>query len=251
MRFTTSTLALLLLAACDGPGMVEAPVAVAPSPAANNFLDKVTVASFSAASRSEVNAKFRGVVESGFDGIGLLRLVSQTADPYSRSIANDVAATVREQAEQHGRLFSVEYELAGAREGTWSELIKRDWTETMKRVAESPAYARQDGRPVVVLRGLGFSDRPGTVAEAMDVIDWFKSQGCYVVGGVPASWRSGVGSRPNFLAAFLRLDAIRPWADGAVVTVSAGAPSEDRAFAAQFGIAYQQLENDVVPAAAE
>ena len=94
---------------------------------------------------------------------------------------------------------------------------------------------------MVVLRGLGFPDRPGTVAETMDVIDWFKAQGCYVVGGVPAGWRTGADTKPNFLSAFLRLDAIQPWSEGAAVTVSAGAASADRAYAAELGIAYQQL----------
>ncbi len=239
MRCTTSTIALLFLAACAAPELVEEPSVAAPR-RANSFLDKVTVTSLVALTRVEVEAQFAALVHSGFDGVGLQRLVAQTADPFSRSRADDVTASVRGAAEQTGRVFYVEYELAGARAGDWAELIRRDWSE-LKRVTGSPAYAHQDGRPVVVLRGVGFTDRPGTVAETMDVIDWFKDQGCYVVGGVPAGWRTGAGTKPNFLSAFLRLDAIQPWSDGAQVTVSAGAASADRAYAAELGIAYQQL----------
>lgn len=239
MRFTTPAFALLLLAACAGPEQVEETWVAAAPRRANSFLDKVTVASV-ALTRVEVEAQFQALAQSGFDGVGLQRLVAQTADPFSRSRADDVTASVRATAEQNAKVFYVEYELAGAGAGDWAELIRRDWSE-LERVTDSPAYAHQDGRPVVVLRGVGVMNRPGTVAETMDVIDWLKAQGCYVVGGVPAGWRTGEATRPNFLSAFLRLDAIQPWSDGAAVTVSAGAASADRAYAAQLGIAYQQL----------
>ena len=44
-----------------------------------------------------------------------------------------------------------------------------------------------DGKPVVGAWGPGFADekRPFTPEEGLDVIRWFRDQGCCVTGGVP------------------------------------------------------------------
>ena len=78
--------------------------------------------------------------------------------------------------------------------------IKTDWTTKMSAYTASPAYARQNGKPVVCIWGFGFNDagRPFTPGPCLDVINWFKAQGCYVIGGVPTWWRTGVNdSRPG------------------------------------------------------
>ncbi|WP_405679170.1 hypothetical protein OG292_35995 [Streptomyces sp. NBC_01511] len=48
-------------------------------------------------------------------------------------------------------------------------------------------YAKRNAKPVVRIRGFGFADdrRPFAPPEYLDVINWFKAQGCYVIGGVP------------------------------------------------------------------
>ena len=43
----------------------------------------------------------------------------------------------------------------------------------------SPAYARQNGKPVVCIWGFGFNDpgRPFAPGACLDVINWFKAPG--------------------------------------------------------------------------
>jgi len=44
------------------------------------------------------------------------------------------------------------------------------------------------------------------------VINYFKTQGCYVIGGVPTWWRNGVSdSRPDFLTAYSAFNMLSPW----------------------------------------
>ena len=80
----------------------------------------------------------------------------------------------------------------------WGDLeaIKIDWTNTIKSMGglnllASSAYAKQNGLPVVSIYGLGYASHPSSAAQALDLINWFKAQGCYVVGSFPGQWRTG------------------------------------------------------------
>lgn len=254
MRFSLFPLAAVLFAGCEPfepVAMGAASEVSATLSAATGYLTKATVEVrvTSSAGAPSTDAHFQWMEQHGVDGVGLQRLVAQTADSVSplgaRSL--EVTSRVRDAAEAHGRGFYIVYDLAGAPETDWVELIKRDWSDVMVgqlHVTDSPAYQRDGGRPVVVLRGLGFVGGPGTVAQAMDVIDWFKALGCSVVGGVPSGWRTGEGTRPNFLSAFLRLDVLQPWAAGAFASDADAeawardVTDPDQTFAAQHGIAY-------------
>ena len=49
----------------------------------------------------------------------------------------------------------------------------------------------------------------------LDVINWFKAQGCYVIGGVPTYWRQGINdSRPGFFDVYHAFNMISPWMVG-------------------------------------
>ncbi|MET0424119.1 MAG: discoidin domain-containing protein [Actinoplanes sp.] len=126
-----------------------------------------------------------------------------------------MAAKVRAAAEATGRKFYIMYDVTG-----WTAMqsqLRTDWSSKMSALTASPAYARQNGKPVVCIWGFGFDDdgRPFTPAQALDVITWFKSQGAYVIGGVPTWWRQGINdSRPGFLDAYHAFDAISPWMVG-------------------------------------
>jgi hypothetical protein len=126
-----------------------------------------------------------------------------------------MAVKVRAAAEATGRKFYIMYDVTG-----WTNMqseIKNDWTTKMLAHASSPAYAKQNGKPVVCIWGFGFDDpgRPFTPAQALNVITWFKSQGVYVIGGVPTWWRQGINdSRPGFSDAYHAFHAISPWMVG-------------------------------------
>ena len=67
-----------------------------------------------------------------------------------------MAQKVRTAAEATGRKFYIMYDVTG-----WTNMqseIKTDWTNKMTAHTASPAYARQNGKPVVCIWGFGFND---------------------------------------------------------------------------------------------
>jgi chitodextrinase len=126
-----------------------------------------------------------------------------------------MAQKVRTAAEKYGRKFYIMYDVT-----SWTSMqsqIKTDWTSKMSAQVASPAYARQNGKPVVCIWGFGFNDdgRPFAPAACLDVVNWFKAQGCYVIGGVPTYWRQGINdSRSGFSEVYHAFDMISPWMVG-------------------------------------
>jgi len=131
-----------------------------------------------------------------------------------------MAAKVRAAAEATGRKFYIMYDVTN-----WTSMqteLKTDWSTKMSAHAASPAYARQNGKPVVCIWGFGFNDpgRPFTPDQALDVINWFKGQGVYLIGGVPTWWRQGINdSRPGFSDVYHAFHAISPWMVGRARTL--------------------------------
>ena len=129
-----------------------------------------------------------------------------------------MAAKVRTAAEAYGRKFYIMYDVTG-----WTNMqseIKTDWTTKMSalhRVAGVRPAERQAGRRA---SGASASTTPTTRSDAaacLDVINWFKGQGCYVIGGVPREWRTGIGgSRAGFLGVYHAFNMISPWMVGAI-----------------------------------
>ncbi|HWB36843.1 MAG TPA: fibronectin type III domain-containing protein, partial [Rugosimonospora sp.] len=132
-----------------------------------------------------------------------------------------MAAKVRSSAEAFGRKFYLMYDVTN-----WTNMqseIKTDWTSKMSAHTASTAYARQNGKPVVCVWGFGFNDdaRPFTPSACLDVVNWFKSQGCYVIGGVPTYWRQGINdSRPGFSDVYHAFNMISPWMVGRIGNIA-------------------------------
>jgi hypothetical protein len=169
---------------------------------------------FSSYDQSTVDTHFRWMQQNGCDTAALQRFNPNGGEGATRDA---MAVKVRSAAEAYGRKFYVMYDVSG-----WANMqaeIKADWTNKMSALAASSAYARQNGRPVVGLWGFGFNDtnHPWPAAACQDVINWFKSQGCYVMGGVPTYWRTGTNdSRAGYLAAYHAFDMISPWMVGRI-----------------------------------
>jgi hypothetical protein len=169
---------------------------------------------FSSYDQQTVNVHFGWMQQNGCDTAALQRFNPNSSEGATRDA---MAARVRSAAEATGRKFYVMYDVSG-----WTNMqpeIKADWANKMSAHAASPAYARQNGKPVVGIWGFGFNDgnHPWDAATCLDVINWFKNQGCYVMGGVPTWWRTGVSdSRPGFLDVYHAFNMISPWMVGRI-----------------------------------
>ena len=163
-----------------------------------------------------INQHFQWMQQNSIDTAALQRF---NPDSSEGPIRDAVAASVRTAAEASGRKFYIMYDVSG-----WTDMqtqMQQDWTSKMSALTASPAYATQNGKPVVCIWGFGFDDdnHPFDADTCAAVIAWFKSQGVYLIGGVPTNWRTGVAVRPDFLPVFHSFDMLSPWMIGAIGTI--------------------------------
>jgi hypothetical protein len=107
--------------------------------------------------------------------------------------------------------------------GATTALVKDDWKFLCDRVKvrEDSRYLHHRGKPVVLLWGLGFRDRPWTPAQAEELVDFFENDprygGIYLIGGVDPYWRTLRGDSRRDAAwskVYRSFDAISPWDAG-------------------------------------
>ncbi|WP_435855296.1 glycoside hydrolase family 71/99-like protein [Streptomyces malaysiensis] len=173
---------------------------------------------FSSYDQQTVDTHFRWMQQYNIDTAALQRF-----NPFSpEGPTRDAMATkVRSAAEKYGRKFYIMYDATG-----WLDMkgqMKQDWTDKMKAHTSSSAYARQNGKPVVGIWGFGFNEgnKPWSAADCLDVVNWFKSQGCYVMGGVPTHWRSGnEDSRPGYIGVYHAFNMLSPWMVGRIGNIA-------------------------------
>jgi chitodextrinase len=183
----------------------------------SNFGNGQPATLFSSYDQQTVNTHFQWMQQNGCDTAALQRFNPNSSEGPTRDA---MATKVRSAAESTGRKFYIMYDVTG-----WTNMqseIKTDWTTKMSAHTASSAYARQNGKPVVCIWGFGYGDanHPFNAATCLDVINWFKGQGCYVIGGVPREWRTGVGgSQSGFLGTYHAFNMISPWMVGAIGNV--------------------------------
>ena len=172
---------------------------------------------FSSYDDQVVRTHFKWMAQSGIDCAALQRFANEIAPGSTIKAERDgMALKVMRAAEMTGRKFYIMYDVSG-----WGVRgLKEDWTDTSVNrlhVTSSSAYAHQNGKPVVCIYGIGYTGWPATPQEALDLINWFKAQGCYVAGSVPGQWRSGTGdSRADFGDVYKSFNMLSAWAVGRV-----------------------------------
>jgi hypothetical protein len=198
---------------------------------------------FSSFSDQTVDVQFNWMQQNGIDVAALQRF---NPNGIEGPVRDAITAKVKVAAEKHGRKFYIMYDVSG-----WTNMqseLKSDWTNKMKTYTSSTAYAKQNGKPVVCIWGFGFSDNNHTwpSATCVEVIKWFKDQGCYVIGGVPTHWRDqNSDSRPAFIETYKAFDMLSPWMVGRIGKIIdadnfyANVNSLDLSFCKTNGIDYQ------------
>jgi hypothetical protein len=176
---------------------------------------------FSSYTPKTVNRHMKWMAQYGIDAAFLQRFNS-TLSGGGLEHRDQVTRSVMAGAEEYNRAFIIMYDISGADAGTLVANFKADWIHLVDDlgVTASPAYLRHGGRPLVAIWGFGFNDRPGTPADALEMIDFFHNNPtpryrATVMGGVPTNWRTGTGdSQPGFDTAYRSFDVISPWSVG-------------------------------------
>ena len=178
---------------------------------------------FSSVKPGVTNVHFRWMQENQIDGVALQRFVCEIAndpnDPFQHH-RDTVLQNVRNASVTYGRAWCVEYDVTGTDPSVIYNRITTDWTYLKNTfgVTNHSRYLYHNSKPVVFLWGFGCEGRPFSAALSQSIINWFKNDGCYVVGGVPWGWRdrtgdaAGLGS--DWDGVFRSYHAINPWTVG-------------------------------------
>jgi len=189
-----------------------------------NHSDNRAATLYSAYNSSTVARHFKWMQDNNLDGVLLQRFTSELRDPALRSFRDQLTKNVQTGAETHSRVFCVMYDISGSNEITLVEDLKNDWTylvDTLK-ITESSQYLKHRGKPLLAIWGLGFTGRPGTSAQAKEIITYFKSGAppkyqATLLGGVPSNWRTLDGDSKTEAAwadVYKSFDVLSPWSVG-------------------------------------
>lgn len=188
---------------------------------------------FTSTDQPIIDVHFRWMREYGIDGAAVQRFIGNIGGSILKSPSAPIMK-IKQAAEANERIFYICYDTSSSgMDATWAETIKMDWVFNVEQndLTKSPAYAKVGNKPVVQIWGLGFKGgkNPGTAAETIALINFFKARGCYVIGGVPRGWRTGTadskgltqpatvpGDNENFLPVYESLNMISPWMPGRI-----------------------------------
>ena len=167
---------------------------------------------------------FLWMKQYGIHGVFLQRFLAPLEDRRYIGLLNRSAKNVRRAAYVHDRTFAIMYDISGHNQATLVEDLKRDWRFLVDwlDITQSPNYQRHEGKPVLGIWGLGFTDRPGTPEQAAELISWLKSDAeskyqVTLIGGVPTHWRVLAGdskSTAEWASVYRSFDVISPWSVG-------------------------------------
>ncbi|HEY3853146.1 MAG TPA: glycoside hydrolase family 71/99-like protein [Verrucomicrobiae bacterium] len=158
----------------------------------------------------------------GIDGVWVSRFEGETMSPDRARHINTVLANLREGCHREGRVWAMMLDLSVGR-NTPTSVVMNDWKFLCDKVKarEDSRYLHHQGKPVVLLWGLGLKDRPWSPEQGEELIKFFKDDpqygGVYLIGGIDPAWRTlGGGSRndPAWSKVYRMFDAISPWDAG-------------------------------------
>lgn len=174
---------------------------------------------FSSRDVTTVRTHFKWMKQYNIDGVFVQRFVTTVKSSSKRDNCTEILMNCVSMAETYGRAVCVMYDLSGMKPGD-SRIVKEDWkmlTEQKNITArEKNHYLYHNGRPLVAVWGVGFSDdgREYTLEECAELVDFFKENGCSVMLGVPAKWRtlaSDAVSDPALHTLIKKCDVVHPW----------------------------------------
>lgn len=197
------------------------------------YPDGRVVSVFSSFRTKTVDRHFRWMAQYGLDGVLVQRFPTSPWDQREHAFRDAVERHVRDGCEAYGRVFAIEYDIGSmGRSPRNAQLLgpgdlvaemQEDWRYLVDvtKVVASDRYLRHRERPVLGLYGLGLPGRPGTSAQARELISWFTRDAperyrVTLVGGVQDNWRTERAPRgdPAWPETLRSFDVIQPWFAG-------------------------------------
>jgi glycoprotein endo-alpha-1,2-mannosidase len=176
---------------------------------------------------STADTRFRWMKEYGVDGVFMQRFVSNIrSNGVNRNHFNKVLGDALSSGRKYQRAVAVMYDLSGMRDSLDVPVLIADWknlVDSMKITSggNKQPYLYHNGKPLVVLWGVGFSGRKYTLQSIERVIDFLKNDPqygqCSVMLGVPTYWRTldkDTEKDPYLHEVIKKVDIIHPWTVG-------------------------------------
>ena len=166
-----------------------------------------------------VSRHFSWMQANSLDGVMLQRFIWDVKGSGNAAMTahhNQVALNVKAVAETYGRVFALMYDMSGEPSAQLIADMQNDWASVCSslQLTNSARYLKHSGKPVVCIWGIGFSGFTYTTSQITTLINFFKSNGCTVMGGVPYNWRTLDGdSQTNsaWTAVYHSLNILSPW----------------------------------------
>lgn len=178
---------------------------------------------YSSHDSSSVNLHFKWMREYGIDGVFMQRFVADIKRPLGLKHNNTVLSNALKAAARYKRAIALMYDLSGMTEADYQVVID-DWkklVDSMKltNAGSNQTYLYHNGKPLVVIWGIGFNDGRKYGLDAADkLVDFFKNDpvygGCSVMLGVPTYWRTldrDTEKDPRLHDVLRKADIVHPW----------------------------------------
>jgi hypothetical protein len=164
---------------------------------------------FSSSDLDTVRTHFRWMRRYNIDGVYLQRFVNTNNSGYYGA-KEFVLSNVRQAAREEGRVWAIEYDVSSlSPTADPFTVIKNDWNWLVNEVGilGGPRYLHEDGKPVLFIWGFSANGRNFTLAQANEIVDWFRAQDLYLIGGVPNNWED----KADWHGHYQRYDQLLGW----------------------------------------
>ena len=188
--------------------------------------DGSTAKFFSSDDKSTTDLHFKWMKEYGLDGVFMQRFFSSARPGNSRKMNTAILANALEAASKYQKAIAVMYDLSGLkRSGEDCSQLIDDWKYLVDSVRVTnqrgdKTYLFHRGKPLVVIWGVGFPDRPYDIRNIglTRFMDFLKYDpvygGCSVMLGVPTFWRdlnADCIHDPYLHELIKQADLVMPW----------------------------------------
>jgi hypothetical protein len=182
---------------------------------------------FSSLDKSTVDLHFKWMQQYGVDGVFMQRFFDDTHNENRKKESSQILQNAFEAASKYKRAIAVMYDLSGLKgSGQDCSTLIEDWKYLVDQLKVTQqkgekTYLHHHGKPLVVIWGLGFPDRPYNIRNiGMDrFLDFLQHDpvygNCSVMLGVPTFWRSLDSDcipDPYLHELIRRADLVMPWA---------------------------------------
>jgi hypothetical protein len=188
--------------------------------------DGSTARFFSSTDKSTIDLHFKWMKEYGIDGVFMQRFFNAARPRSRQGESTTILKNAFEAASKYQRAIAIMYDLSGlqARNDDCSSLIE-DWkflVDSLRITNQkgSQTYVFHNGKPLVVIWGIGFPDRPYNIRDIgiERFIDFLQQDteygGCSVMVGVPTFWRdlnADCVHDPYLHTIIRKADLVLPW----------------------------------------